>query len=170
MLLEEIPQPTIAAVKGLATAGGCQLACSCDLVVASTAAAFQLPGAADGGFCHTPAVSVGARAASPRHAMEMALLAERVPAARAEQFGLVNRVVPVADLRGEVRRMAVKIAKVSPAHNMQLGKLTFYKQMSKSSLAERYASVEPVMLDMFADDTYQKRMKNFLSSRGKKGK
>ena len=44
MMLQRVPQPTIAAVQGLATAGGCALASSCDLVVASKEARFCLPG------------------------------------------------------------------------------------------------------------------------------
>mmetsp|Transcript_14950 Transcript_14950/g.41040 ORF Transcript_14950/g.41040 Transcript_14950/m.41040 type:complete len:294 (+) Transcript_14950:48-929(+) len=169
MALQHIPQPTIAAVQGLATAGGCQLACSCDLVVASSSAAFQLPGARDAGFCHTPAVSVAARAASPRHALELALLAEVVPAVKAKDMGLANRVTPPADLRGEVRRMAERISMVSPAHNMQRGKRTFYEQVAKSTVEEKYAVAEPAMLDMFADPAYQEMIRGFLTARsGKK--
>merc|ERR1712150_200546 len=61
MKLRAIPQPTVAIVEGLATAGGCQLACSCDLVLASEKAYFQLPGSKGKGFCHTPVVAVAER-------------------------------------------------------------------------------------------------------------
>lgn len=161
MLLQEIPQPTIAVVQGLATAAGCQLACSCDLVLAADSAAFQLPGAASGGFCHTPAVSVAARAASLRFAVEMALLAERVPAQRAERMGLVNRVVPRVALFQEARAMAEKIAAIEPEH-LQRGKLLLYEQAAKSTLAEKYATTEPAMLDMFASDASQAKVKKFV--------
>jgi 1,4-dihydroxy-2-naphthoyl-CoA synthase len=56
--LQQCAPPVIAAVQGMATAGGCQLVASCDLVVASDAAQFCVPGTKIGGFCHTPAVSL----------------------------------------------------------------------------------------------------------------
>ncbi|CAE7208528.1 Echdc3 [Symbiodinium natans] len=164
MLLQEIPQPTLAVVQGLATAAGCQLACSCDLVLAADSAAFQLPGAATGGFCHTPAVSVAARASSLRFAVEMALLAERVPAERAERMGLVNRVVPRVTLFAEARRLAEKIAAITP-ENLQRGKLLLYEQAAKPTLAEKYRATEPAMLDMFASDASQANVKKFAKGK-----
>ena len=65
-LLGEVPQPTVAAVAGKCVAGGLQLAASCDLVLAREDATFCLPGVKTGGFCHTPAVALGARATPPR--------------------------------------------------------------------------------------------------------
>ena len=73
--LSEVPQVTMAAVGGACLAGGAQLAASCDLVLAHEGASFCLPGVrSPGGFCHTPAVAVGARLA-PHKALELALLA-----------------------------------------------------------------------------------------------
>jgi len=168
MALQNLPQPTIAAVQGLATAAGCQLACSCDLIVASTDAAFQLPGAKGAGFCHTPAVAVAARG-NTRLAMEMALLSEKIPAARAELMGLVNIVVPPADLAGKVRQIAEQISMVSPPDNMQKGKHIFYEQVAKSTLEDKYAVAEPAMLDMFSSPDYQETMNKFFSVRRKSG-
>ena len=76
-LLGEVPQPTVAAVAGKCVAGGLQLAASCDLVLAHEDATFCLPGVKTGGFCHTPAVALGARVA-PRHALELALLGNEI--------------------------------------------------------------------------------------------
>src|SRR5205823_10888145 len=53
-LLQEIPQPVVARVHGLATAAGCQLVASADLAVAAESARFALPGGLGGWFCHTP--------------------------------------------------------------------------------------------------------------------
>eukprot|EP00434_Breviolum_minutum_P029898 symbB.v1.2.026438.t1/scaffold2642.1/size74247/3 len=143
MLLRQIPQPTIAVVQGLATAAGCQLACSCDLILAADNASFQLPGAANGGFCHTPAVALASRA--PRLAVEMAFLAEKVSADRAERTGFVNRVVPRQKLYSEARRLAEKLASADP-QQIQRGKKVLYQQMSKQSLEEKYQLAEPPML------------------------
>ena len=85
-----LPQPVIAAVEGIATAAGCQLAASCDLVVASENAKFCTPGVDLGLFCSTPAVALS-RAVPRKAAMEMLLLAEMIPAAEAQRMGLVNR-------------------------------------------------------------------------------
>jgi enoyl-CoA hydratase/carnithine racemase len=84
-------------VHALATAAGCQLVAACDLAVAATSAAFALPGGHGGLFCHTPLVEV-ARNLAPKRAMEMALTGDRISAALALEWGLVNRVVADEDL------------------------------------------------------------------------
>ena len=56
--MQAMPQPVIAKVHALATAGGCQLVASCDLAVASDQASFAIPGGKAGQFCHTPLVAV----------------------------------------------------------------------------------------------------------------
>src|SRR5919202_900807 len=70
--VQAIPQPVIAQVQGVATAAGCQLAATCDLVVASEDATFATPGVKIGLFCTTPAVAVS-RALAPKKALEMLL-------------------------------------------------------------------------------------------------
>lgn len=66
------PQPVIACVQGVATAAGCQLVASCDLVVASEAASFATPGVQIGLFCSSPMVALS-RKVSSNHAIEMLL-------------------------------------------------------------------------------------------------
>jgi enoyl-CoA hydratase/carnithine racemase len=70
--LQDIPQPVIARVHGLATAAGCQLAASCDIVVAAQEARFATPGVRIGLFCSTPMVALS-RAVPAKRAMEMLL-------------------------------------------------------------------------------------------------
>ena len=72
--IQEIPQPVLARVHGLATAAGCQLVATCDLAVASTEAAFATPGGKGGWFCTTPMVAVS-RAIGRKRALEMLLTA-----------------------------------------------------------------------------------------------
>src|SRR5262249_47759484 len=91
--LRKLPQPVIAEVHALATAAGCQLVASCDLVVASEEASFATPGVKIGLFCTTPGVAV-VRAVATKKAMEMLLTGRAISAREAEAAGLVNRVVP----------------------------------------------------------------------------
>src|SRR6185312_11607569 len=56
--VQALPQPVVARVHALATAGGCQLVASCDLAVAADTASFAIPGGKAGLFCHTPLVAV----------------------------------------------------------------------------------------------------------------
>src|SRR5213083_1939635 len=77
-----LPKPVVAAVQGVATAAGCQLVASCDLAVASEAAAFATPGVDIGLFCSTPMVALS-RNVSRKQAMEMLLTGEPVGAASA---------------------------------------------------------------------------------------
>src|SRR5438105_11104870 len=95
-----LPQPVIAQVHGLATAAGCQLAATCDLVVAAEDASFATPGVKIGLFCSTPAVAL-ARAVPAKKAMEMLLTGDLITAREAERIGLVSRVVPAAQLAEE---------------------------------------------------------------------
>ena len=96
-----LPKPVIARVHGVATAAGCQLVASCDLAVAADTARFATPGVNIGLFCSTPMVALS-RAVGRKAAMEMLLTGDLVDAARARELGLVNRVVPEAELDAAV--------------------------------------------------------------------
>ncbi|MFV1990661.1 MAG: enoyl-CoA hydratase-related protein, partial [Acidimicrobiales bacterium] len=96
-LIQRIPQVVVAKVHALATAAGCQLVASCDLAVAAESASFQAPGGKGGLFCHTPMVAV-ARAVGRKKGLEMALTGDPISAQTACDWGLVNRVVPDAEL------------------------------------------------------------------------
>src|SRR5829696_4398348 len=80
--IQEIPQPVIAQVHGVATAAGCQLAATCDLVVASEEARFATPGVRIGLFCSTPMVALS-RAVGQKKSMEMLLTGEFISAQEA---------------------------------------------------------------------------------------
>jgi enoyl-CoA hydratase/carnithine racemase len=123
-----LPQPVIAQVQGLATAAGCQLAATCDLIVAAEEAAFAAPGVKIGLFCTTPAVALS-RAVPTKQAFEMLVTGEPLSARDAERFGMVNRVVPAERLAEETRRLAEKIA-ASSAATLAIGKRAFYEQLA----------------------------------------
>ena len=105
----DVPKPTIAMVQGACIAGGLMLAWVCDLIVASEDAFFQDPVVPLMGI---PGVEYFAHAYElpPRIAKEFLLLGERMPAARAEQFGMVNKVVPRDQLKEATAAWAAKLA------------------------------------------------------------
>ena len=140
--VQGIPQPVIAMVRGIATAAGCQLAATCDLVVASEDARFATPGVKIGLFCSTPMVALS-RAVGQKKAMEMLLTGEFVSAEEALAEGLVNKVVPAEELEAETRKLAEKIAEASPLV-VGIGKQAFYRQLEMPS-EQAYAYTKEVM-------------------------
>ena len=126
-LISSMPQPVIAMVHGAATAAGCQLAASCDLVIASNDATFSTPGVKIGLFCSTPMVPLS-RVIGPRRALDMLLSGRFVSAEEAKEFGLVNRVVPIDKLKQEVKTIALEMAEYS-RFTVSFGKKSFYDQI-----------------------------------------
>jgi enoyl-CoA hydratase/carnithine racemase len=160
--IQAIPQPVIAQVQGIATAAGCQLAATCDLVVAAEDARFATPGVKIGLFCSTPMVALS-RAVGRKKALEMLLTGEPISAREAQAAGLVNRVVPAADLAEETRKLAATIAAAS-SFVVGLGKQAFYRQLDMSQpLAYSYAQ-EVMSLNAMAVDA-QEGMCAFLQKR-----
>ena len=105
---QDIPKPTIAMVQGACIAGGLMLAWVCDLIIASEDAFFQDPVVR----MAQPGVEYFAHAFElpARVAKELLFLGERMPAERAYQFGMVNRIFPRESLREEVAKIAAEIA------------------------------------------------------------
>jgi enoyl-CoA hydratase/carnithine racemase len=130
-----LPKPVIAEVHGIATAAGCQLVATCDLAVAAADARFATPGVNIGLFCSTPMVAL-TRAVSRKAAMEMLLTGDLADAANAKALGLVNRVVPQAELGAATMALARQIAAKS-ALTVAIGKKAFYAQ-AELGLAEAY--------------------------------
>jgi enoyl-CoA hydratase/carnithine racemase len=145
-----LPQPVIARVQGVATAAGCQLVASCDLAVAAASARFATPGVNIGLFCSTPMVALS-RNVGRKQAMEMLLTGEMVGAEEAQRIGLVNKVVPDAQLEAATRELAETIASKS-GHVLRIGKEAFYRQL-ELGLEDAYAYASQVMTEnMMARD------------------
>ena len=150
MRVVRLPQPVIAEVRGIATAAGCQLVASCDLAVAAEDATFATSGVNIGLFCSTPMVALS-RNVPRKMAMEMLLLGEFLPAARVADMGLLNRVVPLADLENTSMELARSIADKSPAA-VKIGKRAFYEQ-AEMPLEEAYTFAGLTMAEnMMAKD------------------
>ena len=148
--LTELPQPVIARVHGIATAAGCQLVSMCDLAVAADTASFALPGVNIGVFCSTPAVGV-ARNVGRKRAMELLLTGAPIDAPTALAWGLVNRVVPAADLDAEMRRFTDIILARSAA-TIRMGKKAFYQQIEQPLAAAYAVTGETMACNMALED------------------
>jgi enoyl-CoA hydratase/carnithine racemase len=127
LTIQQMPQPVIARVHGMATAAGCQLVAMCDLAVAAEDARFAVSGINVGLFCATPGVALS-RNVGRKQAMEMLLTGEIIDAQEAQARGLINRAVAPDDLDAEVKRLTDLIVnKAEPA--VRMGKQLFYKQL-----------------------------------------
>ena len=157
-----LPKPVIAQVHGIATAAGCQLVASADLAVAADTARFATPGVNIGLFCSTPMVApVPSRRPQGRHGD--AAHRRPDPSRPRPQLGLINRVVPEADLAAATRALAGQIATKSPL-TVAIGKEAFYRQ-AEMPLAAAYAYASDVMTrNMLARDAAE-GIDAFLSKR-----
>jgi enoyl-CoA hydratase/carnithine racemase len=145
-----LPKPVIAQVHGVATAAGCQLVASADLAISADTAHFATPGVDIGLFCSTPMVAL-TRNIGRKPAMEMLLTGDMVPADRARELGLVNRVVPPADLATATRALATQIAAKS-ALTVAIGKQAFYRQAEMPLAAAYDYTAEVMTRNMLARD------------------
>jgi enoyl-CoA hydratase/carnithine racemase len=144
------PKPVIAEVTGIATAAGCQLVASCDLAIAADTARFSTPGVHIGLFCSTPMVALSRNVAN-KHAMEMLLTGDMIPASRAAEIGLVNHVVAPEAVREATMEMARKLASKSTM-TLATGKRAFYAQR-EMTLGQAYDYASDVMVEnMLARD------------------
>jgi enoyl-CoA hydratase/carnithine racemase len=139
-----LPKPVIARVHGVATAAGAQLVASADLALAAEDARFATPGVQIGLFCSTPMVALS-RNIARKHAMQMLLTGDLIDAETALRFGLVNDIVPAAELEARTLALARKIASKSPL-TLAVGKKAFCRQ-AELPLAEAYAFASDVMAE-----------------------
>ena len=142
LTITRLRKPVIARVHGIATAAGCQLVATCDLALAAAGTRFATPGVNIGLFCSTPMVALS-RAVGRKAAMEMLLTGEMIGADEAKAFGLINRVVPEAELDTAAAALAAAIAAKSPL-TLAIGKEAFYRQ-TDLDLAAAYDYAGTVM-------------------------
>ena len=157
-----LPKPVIARVQGTATAAGCQLVATCDLAIAADTASFATPGVDIGLFCSTPMVAIS-RNIPRKRVMEMLLTGAPIDAARAERYGLVNRVVAPAALDDETRALAESLAAKS-ALTIAMGKQAFYRQL-ETGLTGAYDDASEVMTRNMAAHDAEEGIDAFLEKR-----
>jgi enoyl-CoA hydratase/carnithine racemase len=160
--LAGLPQPVIARVHGVATAAGCQLVATCDLAVASDAARFATSGIDVGLFCATPGVPLS-RNVSRKRAFEMLLTGEFIDARTALDWGLVNRVVPLADLDAAVAKV-VKALVDGPRHALASTKRLVRGSFDRT-LSEQLAAEGASFGRLAATDDFLEGVAAFLDKR-----
>jgi enoyl-CoA hydratase/carnithine racemase len=161
-LIGELGKPTLCAANGHVLAGALGLALACDLIVAVDTATFG-----------TPEINVGVfpfmilaliyRNIGRKKATELLLLGERVDAREAERIGLVNRVVPAAELDAAVADWAGRLAAKSPVL-MRLGKDALFRAQDMA-LADALEFLHAQLTIAFSTEDIQEGVKAFFEKR-----
>lgn len=162
MQIQNLPQPVIARVHGIATAAGCQLVGMCDLAVAADEARFAVSGINVGLFCATPSVALS-RNVGRKAAFEMLVTGELIDATSAMQRGLINRCVPSNRLDQEIERLTAAIA-AKPPSAITAGKRLFYRQLEAGTAAAYELAGESMACNM-AEASAQEGVAAFIEKR-----
>jgi len=161
--IRTIQKPVIAAVSGWALGGGCELALSCDMIVASDSAQFGQPEINIGVIPGAGGTQRLTRALGKALAMEVILNDRKLNAQEALQYGLVNRVIPVNNYLNEALRLADEIASRAP-----LAVHTAKKMINASYehfLTEGLAEEKQVFYNLFASEDQKEGMQAFIEKR-----
>ena len=161
--IRTIRKPIIAAVSGWALGGGCEIAMSCDIVVASETARFGLPEVTIGVIPGAGGTQRLTHAVGKALAMEMILNNRMLSAQEALQYGLVNRVVPVDAYLDEALKLAEEIASRAPLAVRTAKKMI--NQTYERTLAEGLTVEKQEFYNLFATEDQKEGMKAFVEKR-----
>jgi enoyl-CoA hydratase len=161
--INEISKPVIAAVSGFALGGGCELAMSCDIIIASETARFGQPEVNLGIIPGSGGTQRLTRAIGKYRTMEMVLSGDPINARDAERLGLVNRVVPVELLLEEARGIAQKIA-AKPQLAIKAAKEAVLKSMN-TALDEGLEFERKSFYLLLSSEDRKEGMKAFVEKR-----
>lgn len=158
-----ISKPVIAAVSGYALGGGCEVAMLCDMIIASETARFGQPEINVGLMPGAGGTQRLARTIGKAKAMEMVLVGAPIDAQTAERLGLVNRVVPVAELLATAKTLAQQIASRPPL-SVRLTKQAVLKAF-ELPLSEAVDYERKLFYLLFATEDAQEGISAFLEKR-----
>jgi len=161
--IRTIKKPVIAAVSGWALGGGCEIALSCDMIVASESARFGQPEVNIGVIPGAGGTQRLTRAVGKAIAMEMILNDRRLTAQEAYQFGMVNRVVPVEGYLDEALKLAEEIASRAPIAVRAAKKMI--NQTFERTLADGLAEEKQEFYNLFATQDQKEGMNAFVEKR-----
>ena len=161
--VRQVSKPIIAAVSGYALGGGCELALTCDMIVASETAVFGQPEINLGVIPGAGGTQRLARTIGKALTMEMVLNDRRLSAEEAARFGLVNRVVPVERYLDEALELAQQLASRAPIA-LRIAKEAVNKAL-ETPLTEGLAYERRVFYLLFATEDQKEGMSAFLEKR-----
>jgi enoyl-CoA hydratase len=161
--INRIRKPVIAAVSGFALGGGCELAMSCDIIIASETARFGQPEINLGIIPGSGGTQRLAHVLGKHRAMELVLTGDMITAAEAERFGLVNRVFPVELFLEEAKNLGRKIA-AKPVLAVRAAKEAVLKS-ANTALDEGLEFERKSFYLLFASEDKSEGMKAFLEKR-----
>lgn len=161
--IRTIRKPVIAAVSGWALGGGCEIALSCDMIIASETARFGLPEITIGVIPGAGGTQRLTRAVGKAIAMEMTLNDRKLDAQEALQHGLVNRIVPVADYLNEAIKFAEEVASRAPLA-VRAGK-KMINQTYERFLADGLAEEKQTLYNLFGTEDQKEGMRAFVEKR-----
>jgi crotonobetainyl-CoA hydratase len=161
----DLMKPVIAAVNGLALGGGVEIVAACDLAIAADHAEFALPeprvglAALGGGGLQRLA-----RTLPLKYAMELVLTGRRFGAEEAKRIGLINDVVPRADLKARVRQMAAAIIEGAPLA-VEASKQVMLQSLAQPDLVVALRATYPAAERMLASDDAREGQRAFVEKR-----
>jgi enoyl-CoA hydratase len=161
--LRKVTKPVIAAVSGWCLGGGNELAMACDMIIASETAHFGQPEITIGVIPGAGGTQRLTRAVGKALAMEMVLNNRTLTAQEAQQYGLVNRVVPVESFLDEAIRLAGEIATRAPVA-VRVGKEAV-NQAFESTLAEGIKDERRLFYFLFSTEDQKEGMAAFVEKR-----
>jgi enoyl-CoA hydratase len=161
--IRTIGKPVIAAVSGWALGGGCEVALSCDMIVASDSAKFGLPEVTIGVIPGAGGTQRLTRAVGKAIAMEMILNNRTLTAQEAHQFGLVNRLVPVESYLVEALKLAEEVASRAPLAVRAAKKMI--NQSFERTLSDGIKEEKQVFYSLFASEDQKEGMRAFVEKR-----
>jgi enoyl-CoA hydratase len=161
--IRTIRKPVIAVVSGWVLGGGCEIAMSCDMIIASESAMFGQPEVTIGVIPGAGGTQRLTRAVGKALAMEMILNNRMLSAQEALQHGLVNRVVPVDTYLDEALKLAEEIASRAPLAVRAAKKMI--DQVYERTLAEGLSVEKQEFYNLFATEDQKEGMKAFAEKR-----
>ena len=163
LALRALPMPVICAVNGVAAGAGANLALACDIVVAGESASFVEVFCKLGLIPDTGGTYFLPRLVGNARAMGMAMLGEKIPAALAEQWGLIWKCVPDAELAGTVQAMALHFS-TAPTRGLAFTKRALYAS-PQNTLAEQLALEAGMMSELGRSADYREGVAAFMEKR-----
>jgi enoyl-CoA hydratase len=161
--IRSIRKPVIAAVSGWALGGGCEIAMSCDMIIASETAKFGQPEITIGVIPGAGGTQRMTRAVGKALAMEVMLNNRTLSAAEALQFGLVNRVVPVETYLDEALKLADELASRAPVAIRSAKKMV--NQAYERFLGDALLDEKKEFYSLFTTDDQKEGMHAFAEKR-----